>query len=236
MKGILLAGGIGSRLAPLTQEDNKHYLPVYKKRMIEYPLQTLVEAGIQDIIIVTGGKRPGNFLELLKDGRSRGINNLCFTYQEGSGGIADALGCAESFIKTGEECTVVLGDNYFEDPINLSTKVYGADIFLRQTETPWYFGIAEVTENRVISIEEKPSNPKSDLAILGIYQFDYTLWDKLKRIEPSARGELEITDVLKLYMNEDNLSYSIYEGYWSDMGAFESWTEVSQRVANRENS
>lgn len=237
MKGVVLAGGMGTRMLPLTQEDNKHLLPVYKRRMVEYPLLTLVDAGITDIVLVTGGKRPGAFLELLRNGKGLGIDRLNYAYQEGSGGIADALKLASNYIPFGEPCTVILGDNYFEDGIlggvsEWAKRGRGAHVFLKETDRPWDFGIAEVDFRvGVISIEEKPIDPKSNMAILGVYIFDYSVWERIKEVKPSSRGELEITDLLKFYMNTAELSYSLYSGFWSDMGSFESWSEVSARIA-----
>lgn len=226
---------MGTRLAPLTHGDNKHLLPVYKKRMIEYPLLTLVNAGITDIVLVTGGNRPGAFLELLKNGKGLGIARLQYAYQEGSGGIADAMKLASNFVAPGEPCAVILGDNYFEDGVTKEVQEWdgkGAHAFLKQTDRPWEFGIAEVDFRvGVVSIEEKPIAPKSDLAILGAYLFDYSVWDILEHVSPSGRGELEITDVLKAYMESSLLSYSLYSGFWSDMGSFDSWMEVSGRIA-----
>lgn len=241
MKGIVLAGGMGTRMLPLTQEDNKHLLPVYKRRMVEYPLLTMVDAGVTDIVLVTGGKRPGAFLELLRNGKSLGIDRLNYAYQEGSGGIAAALKLASNFISPGEPCTVVLGDNYFECGIrdgvlDWTKRGRGAHVFLKETNRPWDFGIAEVDcRVGVVSIEEKPANPKSNMAILGAYIFDYSVWNKIEEVKPSSRGELEVTDLLKIYMNTADLSYSLYDGYWSDMGSFESWSEVSARVAAKDN-
>jgi len=237
MKGIVLAGGMGSRLSPLTQNDNKHLLPVYNRRMVEYPIQTLVDAGINDIILITGGKRPGAFLELLKNGLDVGVSRIYYTYQQGSGGIAAALKLAEPFLELGEPCIVVLGDNYFEDGLSnqiASWNGHGSHVFLKEVDCPWVFGIAEVEEGeRISSIEEKPKSPKSNLAILGAYAFDYNVWKYLDLVTPSHRGELEITDVLTYYMERDELTFSMYEGYWSDMGSFDSWMEVSKRVAER---
>lgn len=236
MKGIILAGGMGTRLAPLTQNDNKHLLPVFQRRMIEYPVKTLVDAGVTDIILITGGKRPGAFLELLKNGKELGIDRLFYTYQEGSGGIAAALKLAEPFMEPFESCVVVLGDNYFEDGISSQLNSWdqtGSHCFLKPVDYPWDYGVAEVDDtDRIISLEEKPSNPKSNLAVLGAYCFDYNVWGGLDSIEPSARGELEITDVLESYMKIGDLTYSTYSGYWKDMGSFESWMEVSKRVAD----
>lgn len=234
MKGIVLAGGLGSRLQPLTKNENKHYLPVYTKRMIEYPIRTLVRAGIKDIILITGGNKPGEFLGLLKNGKQHGIERLYYTYQEGNGGIADALKLAEPFMEEGEDCAVILGDNYFEQDITIPDKVYGAHIFLKEVDEPWHFGIATISGDQIISIAEKPKTSESNLAILGCYLFDHHVWDLLERVKPSDRGELEITDLLKEYMGictpEPYISHQFYNGYWSDMGTFESWMEVSNRV------
>jgi len=249
MKGICLAGGLGTRLLPLTAYDNKHFLPVYQRRMIEYPIQTLVDAGIRDVIVVTGGKNPGAFLELLKNGKGFGLNRLYYTYQEGNGGIADALKLAEPFVEEDEDCVVILGDNYFEDGIAECMDQWtrnkrdwwvtkkglpaGAFCILKEVSDPERFGIAELDENRIVSIEEKPIAPKSNYAILGCYMLDSTVWKWLDQLQPSARGELEITDILRRYMNTGSLSFATYTGTWSDMGTFESWMEVSQRVMGR---
>lgn len=240
IKGIVLGGGLGTRLAPLTQNDNKHLLPIYKKRMIEYPIDTLVRAGIKDIVLVTGGNRPGAFLELLKNGAGKGVSRLYYTYQEGNAGIADALKLAKPFIGSGERCVVILGDNYFEDGIIsqltdwFDSKKACAGILVKEVDKPWDFGIAEFNEKgQVISIEEKPNNPKSSSAILGCYFFDYSLWKKIEDIKPSTRGEFEITDILKIYMKERNFRYYKYSGFWSDMGTFDNWMNVSKRVAGK---
>mgnify|MGYP003952304229 CR=1 FL=1 len=235
MKGIVLAGGLGTRLRPLTKHDNKHLLPVYDKRMVEFPLMTLVKAGIDDIILITGGHNPGKFLEIFKNGNSIGAKRLYYTYQEGEGGIADALKMARPFMQSEEPCVVILGDNYFEDGIKDQYNKWsknGAQVFLKEVEAPWAYGIAEIDGKKIISIEEKPKEPKSNLAIVGCYMFDYTLWSKLDNIEPSVRNELEITDVLKLYMADKGLGYSFYDGYWKDMGTFETWMETSRRIAS----
>ena len=240
MKGIILAGGVGSRLRPLTEIDNKHLLPVYNRRMIEYPMQTLVNLGIKDIILITGGQRPGTFLELLKNGKHHGVSRLYYTYQEGSGGIADALKLASPFMTRKEKCVVILGDNYFEGGIRKqyrhwkSSTDVGSCVLLKEVEQPWHFGVAEVESGNVISMEEKPNNPKSNLAILGFYMFDHKLWQYIDKISPSERGELEITDVLRFYMENNDLSYTLYEDYWSDMGTFESRASVANRIFERE--
>jgi len=233
MKGIVLAGGTGKRMLPLTELDNKHLLPVYNKRMIEYPIQSLLDVGVEDIILITGGNRPGTFLELFKNGRKHGIKRLYYTYQEGSGGIAHALSLAEPFIEDGEECLVILGDNYFEQGIGCILKdrfPTGARCILQETQRPWDFGIAKFEGQEIVSVEEKPQGQQTGMAILGCYLFDYTVWSMLSQVSPSARGELEITDVLKIYMEEGVLDWCEYTGFWSDMGTFESWAEVSKRV------
>tara|TARA_R110000851_G_scaffold54271_1_gene128221 strand:- start:2077 stop:2808 length:732 start_codon:yes stop_codon:yes gene_type:complete len=240
MKGIILAGGTGTRLKPLTDIDNKHLLPVYDRRMIEYPLQTLVDLGIRDIILITGGRRPGTFLELLKNGKNHGVSRLYYTYQEGSGGIADALKLAEPFMNKGEKCVVILGDNYFEGNMEkqyqhwISEGENGACVLLKKVDKPWDFGVAEVENMKVVTLEEKPQDPKSDLAVLGFYMFDHKLWNYIDRISPSNRGELEITDVLEFYMKNNDLCYTMYENYWSDMGTFESRGEVANRIFEKE--
>lgn len=208
--------------------------------MVEYPIQTLVDAGITDVVIVTGGNRPGQFLEYLKDGSAFGLTSLALTYQKGNGGVADALRCARPFIPHCESVTVILGDNYFEEgiaaclpPKNWHDGWWGARCILKETDTPWDFGIAEVSDNQIISIEEKPNQPKSNLAIVGGYFFDFEVWEAIEQLKVSDRGELEITDVLKQYMSWGRLGYEMYDGYWSDMGTFENWMAVSQRIANK---
>lgn len=234
MKGICLAGGLGTRLKPLTENNNKHLLPVYNRRMVEFPLNTLVNAGIKDIILVTGGKNPGSFLENFKNGNSFGIERLYYTYQKGAGGIVSALKMAKPFVGHGDSCVVVLGDNYFEKGIGEYFRDWnnkGAHVLLKGTNTPWEYGIAKIDDNKkIFDIKEKPLNCDFGFAIVGCYMFDFSLWEKISHIKPSERGELEITDLLRCYMDENSLSYSYYDGYWNDMGTFESWVEVSSRV------
>ncbi len=240
MKGIILAGGMGTRLLPLTKSDNKHLLPVYNRRMIEYPLMTLVDAGIDEIILVTGGQRPGTFLELFQNGSGHGVSKLYYTYQDGNAGIADALKLAEPFLQPGEPCVVILGDNYFDDGISTQIQDWndrgnsGSHILLKEVDSPWDFGIASVKDGRVISMEEKPKSPKSNHAIIGCYMFDYDVWSYINSISPSDRGEFEITDVLSCYLENDAITYSAYDGFWNDMGTFESWSEVSARVFEKD--
>lgn len=235
MKGIVLAGGLGSRLNPLTKVTNKHLLPVYDKPMIYYPIQTLVNAGITDILVVTGGKNAGDFLRLLGNGKDFGLKHVNYTYQEGEGGIAQALGLAEFFAE-GEPICVILGDNIIEgnvcraaDAFRKQTK--GAKIILKQVTDADRFGVAEVKGDRIIGIEEKPKRPKSDLAVIGIYFYDGSVFEKIRRLKPSGRGELEITDVNNFYIEEGTLTYDKLEGWWTDAGTFESLLRANKLVA-----
>src|ERR1700745_3572871 len=204
MKGVVLAGGTGSRLNPLTRVTNKHLLPVYDKPMVNYPIQTLVNAGIHEILLVTGGKNAGDFLRLLGNGRDFGLKHLNYTYQEGEGGIAEALGLAEHFADDGSIC-VVLGDNIIENDIcqaveNFKKQKDGAKILLKEGEEGGAFGVAEIRGDRVVGIEEKPKKPKSNYAVVGIYLYDSTVFQKIRRLKPSGRGALEITDVNNFYI------------------------------------
>ncbi len=199
MKGVVLAGGSGSRLYPLTKITNKHLLPIYDKPMIYYPIQTLVDAGIRDILIVTGGRNAGDFLRLLANGKEFGLTHLDFTYQEGEGGIAEALSLAEHFAD-GKPLCVILGDNIIEGSIRGAVEAFkkqgrGARILLKEVEDAERFGVAEIRDDRIVGIEEKPKRPKSNHAVIGIYMYDETVFDKVKTLVPSNRGELEITDV-----------------------------------------
>jgi glucose-1-phosphate thymidylyltransferase len=235
MRGVVLAGGTGSRLNPLTRVTNKHLLPVYDKPMVYYPIQTLVSAGIQEILLVTGGKNAGEFLRLLGNGRDFGLKHINYTYQEGEGGIAEALGLAEHFAD-GEPVCVVLGDNIIENNVrdavaNFKKQSSGAKILLKEVQDAERFGVAEVRGNRVVSIEEKPSNPKSNFAVIGIYLYDATVFQKIRRLKPSGRGELEITDVNNFYLEEGNLTYEILDGWWTDAGTFESLLRANNLVA-----
>jgi glucose-1-phosphate thymidylyltransferase len=234
MKGIILAGGTGSRLYPLTKVTNKHLLPIYDKPMIYYPLKTLMDAGIKDIMIVSGKGHVGHFLELLGSGSEFGVN-FSYEIQKDAGGIAQALGLTEKFAN-GDDVTVILGDNIFQDNINTHVKDFksGARIFIKTVPDAHRFGVAEVDEkhNRVVSIEEKPANPKSSYAVTGLYIYDNRVFDIIKTLKPSNRGELEITDVNNEYIRKDDLSYSILNGYWSDAGTFESLFRASEMVRN----
>jgi len=235
MKGVVLAGGKGSRLYPLTKITNKHLLPVYDKPMIYYPIQTLVDAGIRDILVVTGGGNAGDFLRLLANGKEFGLTHLNFTYQEGEGGIADALGLAQHFAE-GDRLCVVLGDNILEKPIKDAVDAFrrqqrGARILLKEVPDAERFGVAEMNGDKIVGIEEKPSKPKSNYAVTGIYMYDETVWDKIKTLKPSGRGELEITDVNNAYIAEGAMEYSYIDGWWTDAGTFDSLLRASRLVA-----
>jgi glucose-1-phosphate thymidylyltransferase len=235
MKGVVLAGGTGSRLDPLTRVTNKHLLPIYDKPMIYYPIQTLVNAGIHEILLVTGGKNAGEFLRLLGNGHDFGLKHIHYSYQEGEGGIAEALGLAEYFAG-GEPICVILGDNIIENNICLAVKNFkkqkqGATILLKEVTDAQRFGVAEIRTNRVVGIEEKPKAPKSNFAVVGIYLYDKTVFDKIRQLKPSARGEFEITDVNNFYIAEGRLRYEILDGWWTDAGTFESLLRANNLVA-----
>src|ERR1700730_12891996 len=235
MKGVVLAGGTGSRLNPLTRVTNKHLLPVYDKPMVYYPIQTLVNAGIREILLVTGGKNAGEFLRLLGQGRDIGLKHINYTYQEVEGGIAEALGLAEDFAD-GQAICVVLGDNIIENNVRSAVESFkkqkqGAKILLKEVQDAERFGVAEVCGNRVVSIEEKPRKAKSNYAVVGIYLYDATVFQKIRRLKPSGRGELEITDVNNFYIDEGKLTNEILEGWWTDAGTFESLLRANNLVA-----
>lgn len=235
MKGVVLAGGMGLRLHPLTRVTNKHLLPVYNQPMIFYPIQTLVNAGLTDIMIVTGGQNAGDFLRLLSNGKDFGLQHLHYTYQEGEGGIADALRLAEHFAEGGPIC-VMLGDNLIEGNIcevveRFRRQNHGAHLILKEVEDPERFGCPEMRDGRIVRIEEKPREPKSRYAVTGIYFYDATVFEKIRRLKPSWRGELEITDVNSMYLEEGTLTYSILEGWWTDAGTFESLRRAMNLVA-----
>lgn len=237
MKGVILAGGKGTRLYPLTKITNKHLLPVYDQPMIYYPIQTLVDAGIRDILIVTGGSYAGDFLQLLGNGKQFGLTSLNYTYQEGEGGIADALSLAEHFADNGKLC-VILGDNIIEKDIRQAVDEFrrqekGAKILLKEVPDPERFGVAEVHKGHVVNIEEKPKTPKTNYAVTGIYMYDSTVFDKIRTLEPSARGELEITDVNNAYIREASLSFAFLDGWWTDAGTFDSLLRAANLVAQK---
>ncbi len=230
MKGIILAGGTGSRLYPLTKVTNKHLLPVYDKPMIYYPLQTLIDAGITEIMIVSGRGHAGHFLELLGSGADFGLH-LTYEIQEKAGGIAQALGLADDFVDN-EPVTVILGDNIFQDNVLNAVLTFksGARIFLKEVPDAKRFGVAQIKGNKIISIEEKPAKPKSNLAVTGLYIYDADVFEIIRTLKPSGRGELEITDVNNEYIRLEKMDFSMLHGYWSDAGTFESLFRASELV------
>jgi glucose-1-phosphate thymidylyltransferase len=235
LKGIVLAGGLGSRLRPLTAVTNKHLLPVYDQPMIYYPIQTLVNAGITDIMIVTGGNSAGDFLRLLGNGKAFGLKHLNYTYQEGEGGIAAALSLVEHFAG-GEPICVVLGDNIIQGNIRAAAEAYrrqgpGAKILLKKVSDPQRFGVPEIDGDRVLRIEEKPQQPKSEYAVIGIYMYDGRVFDIIRTLKPSGRNELEITDVNNAYIERGEMTWDELQGWWSDAGTFESLLYASNLVA-----
>lgn len=234
VKGIILAGGLGTRLSPLTRVTNKHLLPVYRKPMIYYPMQKLVNAGVRDIMIVTGGPFAGDFLKLLGNGKDFGLRDVHYTYQEGEGGIAEALGLTEHFAE-GDRICVILGDNIFSAEIGEAVQRFreqksGGKIFLKEVSDPERFGVAELKGKKVVGIEEKPRRPKSKYAVTGIYMFDQDVYDIVKTLKPSARGELEITDVNNAYVRRGTMTWEILDGWWSDAGTFDSLLRANHLV------
>jgi glucose-1-phosphate thymidylyltransferase len=235
VKGVVLAGGLGTRLRPLTAVTNKHLLPVYDQPMIYYPIQTLVNAGITDIMIVTGGNSAGDFLKLLGNGKAFGLKHINYTYQEGEGGIAEALSLVEHFA-AGDPVCVVLGDNIIEGNIAAAVRTYrhqggGAKIILKRVPDPERFGVPELNGKRVLRIEEKPESPRSEYAVIGIYMYDAEVYDIIRTLKPSGRGELEITDVNNAYIQRDEMTWEELEGWWTDAGTFESLLNASKLVA-----
>lgn len=235
MKGVILAGGLGSRLSPLTKVTNKHLLPVYNKPMIYYPLEALIKAGIEDILIVTGGNNAGDFLKLLGNGKEFGLKHLNYTYQHGEGGIAEALGLAE-FLCANEKVCVILGDNIIEKNIIKAVQDFekqprGAKIILKEVPDPERFGVPSFEGQRIVQIEEKPKRPPSHFAVTGIYMYDGTVFDIIKTLKPSGRGELEITDVNNAYIARGEMTWEGLNGWWTDAGTFESLLLANQLVA-----
>ena len=223
MKGVILAGGLGTRLAPLTKITNKHLLPVFDKPMIYYPIQTLVDAGVRDLLIVTGGNNAGDFLRLLGNGKQFGLPRLHYAYQEGEGGIADALRLAEPFAE-GKKIIVMLGDNIIQKTIRRGVAAFrsqkkGARIYLKKVSDARNYGVAELRGEKIVSIVEKPKRPKSDYAVIGIYLYDPTVFDIIRTIKPSRRGELEITDVNNEYIRRGQMKFEMLDGWWADAGA-----------------
>ena len=235
MKGVILAGGLGTRLQPLTRVTNKHLLPVYDRPMVFYPLQTLVNAGITDILLVTGGANAGEFLRLLGNGKDFGLKHINYTYQAGEGGIADALRLAEHFAD-GQPICVVLGDNIIETNIVAACEQFrrqgqGAHIILKEVQDPERFGVPVLEGDRIVAIEEKPAQPKSSYAVIGIYMYDATVFDRIRKLKPSARNEFEISDVNNQYLVDGALTHSFLEGWWTDAGTFESLRRATNLVA-----
>jgi len=226
LKGVVLAGGTGSRLRPLTLVTNKHLLPVYDQPMVYYPIQMLVDAGVRDIMVLTGGESAGDFMKLLGTGEAFGLDHLEYAYQKGSGGIAEALGLTKYFIGT-DDVVVVLGDNILEKPIAGAVERYrkqggGARVLLKKVPDPQRFGVARVEGDKVVEIIEKPKNPASDLAVIGVYMYDNEVFSIVSGLKRSARGELEITDVNNAYLAAGKLRYETVDGWWTDAGTFES--------------
>ena len=234
MKGVVLAGGLGTRLLPMTQVTNKHLLPVYDRPMIYYPLQQLVASGIEDILVVTGGRSAGDFLKLLGDGQDFGIKNLSYAYQDGEGGIAQALRLAKDFSQ-GESIVVLLGDNVFQDSLSESIRLYsqgeGAMILLKEVESPERFGVPILEKERVVGIVEKPKDPPSRFAVTGCYFFDFRVFRIIDGLELSSRGELEITDVNNQYIEWGEMRHHILNGWWTDAGTVPSLFQASRLVA-----
>jgi len=243
MKGVILAGGTGSRLFPLTKVTNKHLLPVYNKPMIFYPIECMAKAGIDEVLLVTGGNNAGDFIRLLGNGREFGLKELNYTYQDGAGGIAQALGLAEHFAG-GESICLILGDNILEFAIKDAAKKFrhqgqGAKILLSQVENPKAYGVAEIQGDRVVKIVEKPKDPKSNWAVIGIYFYDGKVFDIVKTLKPSARNELEITDVNNAYIERGEMTADKVEGFWADAGEnidfyLKACNTIAQNGANKE--
>lgn len=237
MKGVVLAGGLGTRLFPLTFATNKHLLPIYDKPMVYYPIETLVKAGINEIIVVTGGPHAGHFLRVLKTGKELGLKHLAYTFQEKEGGIAEALSLCEDFADSGP-VAVILGDNTTDADISKAVKTFevGARIFLKKVPDPERFGVAVFdpkNKRKIIKIEEKPKKPKSNFAVTGLYIYDHRVFDLIRKCKPSARGELEITDVNNFYIKEGSMDWALLSGFWSDAGIFESLFKSSSFWARK---
>ncbi len=235
MKGVVLAGGLGSRLFPLTKVTNKHLLPVYNEPMIYYPIRILVNAGVSEILIVTGGNNAGDFLRLLENGKDFGLKHINYTYQQGEGGIAAALSLAEHFADN-DKIAVVLGDNIIENNIKAAADKFcaqkeGARILLKEVTDPQRFGVPVFEGKKIVRIDEKPKQPASNYAVIGIYMYDARVFDFIKSLKPSQRGELEITDVNNFYINDGKMEWDVLDGWWSDAGTFESLQSAGQMVA-----
>ena len=235
MKGVVLAGGLGTRMYPLTKVTNKHLLPIYNKPMIYYPIRTLVNAGIDEILIVTGGNSAGDFLRLLGNGKEFGLRHINYTYQEGEGGIAAALSLAEYFADN-DKIVVILGDNIIEGNIlsavaSFQAQKDGARILLKEVSDPQRFGVPVFEGEKIVRIDEKPLRPASNYAVIGIYMYDHRVFDFIKMLKPSERGELEITDVNNFYIREGKIGWDLLEGWWTDAGTFDSLQYAGGMVA-----
>ena len=235
MKGVVLAGGLGTRLAPMTRVTNKHLLPIYDRPMVYYPIQTLVEAGITQILLVTGGNHAGDFLRLLGNGKDFGLKHLNYTYQEGEGGIAAALALCEHFAD-GDPICVILGDNILQKSIRPAVEKYGRTnkggmILLKEVPDPERFGVPVLEGERIVRIEEKQKAPRSRYAVIGVYMYDARVFDIIRTLKPSGRGELEITDVNNQYIAWGELAYGYLDGWWTDAGAIESLYRATCLVA-----
>ena len=235
MKGIVLAGGLGTRMYPLTKVTNKHLLPIYNQPMIYYPIRTLVNAGIDEILIVTGGNSAGDFLRLLGNGKEFGLRHINYTYQEGEGGIAAALSLAEYFADN-DKIVVILGDNIIEGNIRSAVDSFraqkdGARILLKEVFDPQRFGVPVFEKEKIVRIDEKPLAPASNFAVIGIYMYDHRVFDFIKALKPSERGELEITDVNNFYIREGKIAWDILDGWWTDAGTFDSLQYACSMVA-----
>ena len=239
MKGVVLAGGLGTRLYPLTKVTNKHLLPVYDRPMVYYPIQTLVDAGISDILLVTGGNSAGDFLRLIGSGKEFGLRHINYTYQEGEGGIAAALALAEHFAEE-ERIVVILGDNILEKGIGDAVKEFekqkrGAKILLKEVPDPERFGVPHIKDGKVTQIDEKPKKPASHYAVIGVYMYDNQVFDIVRTLKPSGRGELEITDVNNAYIKQGTMTYGTVDGWWADAGtSFDSLLKANGLVAEKQ--
>ena len=237
MKGVILAGGLGKRLYPLTAVTNKHLLSIYNHPMVYYPIQTLVDAGIKDILLVTGGNNAGDFLRLLGSGKEFGLKHIEYTYQKGEGGIADALRLAEDFADSGK-IVVILGDNIIERPIKKYVQKFvrqkeGARLLIKKVPDPERFGVVEFKNGKISKITEKPKKPETEYIVTGIYMYDAKVFDIIKTLKPSKRGELEITDVNNRYIEWNQLHYDILPGFWTDSGTFDSLLRANNLVARK---
>jgi glucose-1-phosphate thymidylyltransferase len=236
VKGVILAGGLGLRLSPLTDVTNKHLLPIYKKPMVFYPIEKLVQAGLTEIMIVTGGPHAGHFLKVLGNGKRFGLKEIHYAYQEGEGGIGAALALTEHFVDGGR-VVALLGDNLFQDDLGPALTRFmeqesGARIFLKEVDDPERFGVASVSGGKVVGVEEKPAQPKSNLAVTGAYMYDRAVFDILRTMKPSGRGEMEITDVSNVYISRGTLMWEKLGGWWTDAGTFDSLADANQLVRN----